>query len=165
MRKVEEIMQVNSLNQRIGKIPIDKMSKEIYFRTCNMFIFDKNNKIYVQQRSATENPFPGFWDAAPGGVVRISETDFEAVMREISEEMGIKPVEVAKIATVSIENEGWFYWTTFFKGKSDELVTKSKEVEQYVLMEFEEIKEKIKNGEKFTPWTKNGLYLIENQTK
>ena len=28
MRKVEEIMQVNSLNQRIGKIPIDKMSKE-----------------------------------------------------------------------------------------------------------------------------------------
>ena len=153
-------MQVNSLNQRIGKISRDQMCTKIYFRTCNMFLFDGNNKLYVQKRAMTVEPFPGYWDACPGGVVRIKETDLEAVLREISEEMGIVPKDVTKIATISIENEGWFWWSTIFKGFCKEEIKKSAEVEDYALMNIQEINDRIQAGEKFTPGCLSGLRLL-----
>ena len=136
------------------------MKKEIYFRTCNLFLFDQNNSLIVQKRLADENPFPGYWDASPGGVVRINETDLEAIMREIREEMGVVPVNVTKLATKSIENEGWFWWSTFFRGECKDQVTKHEEVQEYRAMPLQEIEDMIKAGEKFTPTCLSGLSLI-----
>ena len=160
--RTEEIMQVNVLNQRIGKLAREKMSKETHFRTCNMFLFDTNGKLFVQKRPEHIVPYPGYWDAAPGGVVRINETDLQAIMREISEEMGIVPVNVLKLSTISIENQGWFWWTSFFKGHCNSEITISKDVEEYRLMDLEEIAKRVQAGENFTPGCLRGLSLIEN---
>jgi isopentenyldiphosphate isomerase len=159
--RVEEVMQVNSLNQRIGKVASSKLSKEIYFRTCGIFLFDNHNKLLVQKRSLSESPFPGYWDIAPGGVVRIKETDLEAIMREVFEEMGIRPIKVVKVDTVSIENEGWFWWNTYFKGTYKEDIKKNSEVLECFKMTLAEIQEKIQKGEKFTPGSLIGLNLVK----
>lgn len=158
--RTEEIMQVNILNQRIGKVKRTDLNKSIYFRTCNIFLFNDAGKLLVQKRSENIKPFPGFWDASPGGVVRINETDLEAVNREIKEEMNLEPGDVKKLATVSIENEEWFWWSTFFKGKVLGEIKKSHEVEDYKFMSIDEIKARLKKGEKFTPGCLKGLQYL-----
>lgn len=155
--RTEEIMQVNSLNQRIGKISRDGITKDVFFRTCNIFLFDSDGKLVVQQRGEHVNPFPLYWDAAPGGVVRINESDAEAAKREIFEEMSVDVHDLEKLVTVSIENEGWFWWCSFFKAKFKGEIQKSKDVKDYKLIAVKDVKEMILNGEKFTPSCVKGI--------
>lgn len=155
--RTEEIMQVNSLNQRIGKIRRDEMRKEVFFRTCNVFLLDSQGKLVVQQRGEEVNPFPLYWDAAPGGVVRINESDQEAAKREIFEEMGVDVCELEKLATVSIENEGWFWWCSFFKARFTGEIQKSKDVKDYRMVEVGDVRKMMESGEKFTPSCVQGI--------
>jgi len=159
--RTEEIMQVNSLNQRIGKVSRNGITKEVFFRTCNIFLMNSEGKLVVQQRAEHIKPFPLYWDAAPGGVVRINETDAEAAKREIFEEMGVEVDDLEKLATVSIENEGWFWWSSFFKAKFKGNIEKSKDIHDYRLMSLKDVRRSIDDGDKFTPSCIVGLKWLK----
>lgn len=161
----EEIMQVNSLNQRIGKISRKGITQESYFRTANVYVFNPEGKIYVQKRSSKLIVYPGYLDLAPGGVVRINETDIEAAQREISEEMGLEVENLKKLATFSIEDNGWFWFCAFFRGEASGNPAINDDVESVNLMTLGEIKERVQKGDVFTPASLKGLKWLEKNSK
>jgi len=53
--------------------------------------------IYVHRRTPTKDVYPGRYDFAAGGVVAAGEDPYDAVVRELSEELGITGVELTKL--------------------------------------------------------------------
>jgi 8-oxo-dGTP pyrophosphatase MutT (NUDIX family) len=159
----EEIMQVNSLNQRIGKVPRTGITQDCFFRTANVYCFDKDGKLFVQKRAQNLKVYPGFYDAAPGGVVRINESDQEAAIREIMEEMGLQVDNLKKLATASIESKGWFWWCSYFRADAVGEPKTNEDVESIHLMSIKEIKDMIADGAIFTPSSIQGFKWLERK--
>lgn len=53
--------------------------------------------IYVHRRTTTKDVFPGRYDFMAGGVVAAGEDPYDAVVRELSEELGINGAELEKL--------------------------------------------------------------------
>ncbi|HEU4949021.1 MAG TPA: NUDIX domain-containing protein [Kribbella sp.] len=53
--------------------------------------------IYVHRRTTTKDVFPGWYDFMAGGVVAAGEEPYEAAVRELAEELGIKGVELERL--------------------------------------------------------------------
>lgn len=58
-----------------------------------------------KRRSPTKDLLPGFWDIGAGGVVGVGETDDEAAVRELVEELGISGVELTPLGRGSFEDD------------------------------------------------------------
>lgn len=58
-------------------------------------LIKKGDKFLVTKRAAGDNYMPGLWDL-PGGTIEFQENIFDALMREIEEETGLR-VEIGKI--------------------------------------------------------------------
>jgi isopentenyldiphosphate isomerase len=55
----------------------------------HLHVFDSDGRLYLQQRSLSKDLYPGYWDTAVGGHIRVGETVGEALLREGREELGI----------------------------------------------------------------------------
>lgn len=53
----------------------------------HLHIINRQEKIYLQKRSAHKDIMPGYWDTAVGGHVLYGESVMEALMRESQEEL------------------------------------------------------------------------------
>ena len=53
--------------------------------------------IYVHRRTPTKDVYPGRYDFAAGGVVAAGEDPYDAVVRELAEELGISGVELTAL--------------------------------------------------------------------
>ena len=53
------------------------------------FIFDEEDRVFVNQRSAAKDMYPGYWSIAFGGHVQAGETYDDAVVREILRRTGL----------------------------------------------------------------------------
>lgn len=70
-----------------------KAHKEgIWHSSIHLIIVDKDRiKTLFQQRATDKSLYPNMWDIAVGGHISTGETDYEAVRRELQEELGINP--------------------------------------------------------------------------
>lgn len=59
----------------------------------HLHLFDKEGRIYLQQRPLWKDIQPGKWDTAVGGHVDYGEEITDALVREIREELGISIAE------------------------------------------------------------------------
>lgn len=96
MDEANEILTlVNDKDEVIGSIPrqdIDKL-KDItnkYIRVVNAFIVRSDNKVWVPTRSTQKRIAPGGLDYSIAGHVETGEDYNDALLRELSEEAGIK---------------------------------------------------------------------------
>ncbi len=53
--------------------------------------------IYVHRRTATKDVYPSHYDLMAGGVVAAGEDPYDAVVRELAEELGISGVDLVKL--------------------------------------------------------------------
>ncbi|WP_405064666.1 NUDIX domain-containing protein [Kribbella sp. NBC_01505] len=53
--------------------------------------------IYVHRRTATKDVYPSHYDFMAGGVVAAGEDPYDAVVRELAEELGISGVDLVKL--------------------------------------------------------------------
>ena len=58
-------------------------------RSVMFFVFDDEGRVFVNQRSALKELYPGYWSIALGGHVLAGESYERAVEREIREEVGL----------------------------------------------------------------------------
>lgn len=54
------------------------------------FIINSNKQVLLQKRSKNQRMWPGMWDLSSGGHVDSGELGFQAIGREIKEELGIE---------------------------------------------------------------------------
>jgi isopentenyldiphosphate isomerase len=94
----------------------------------HLHLFDKEGRLYLQQRPLWKEIQPGKWDTAVGGHVDYGEEITDALRREVAEELGItsfKPQFLVKyIFESEREKELIYVYRTTYDGEilpSDEL--------------------------------------------
>lgn len=55
----------------------------------HLHLFDRQGRLFLQQRSVRKQVFPGYWDTSVGGHIHSRETVWAALLREADEELGL----------------------------------------------------------------------------
>lgn len=61
----------------------------LWHRAIYGFIFNKNGDVLLQKRSANKKLWPNLWDITAGGHVLAGEFGYQALIREMREELGL----------------------------------------------------------------------------
>ena len=90
---MEEIFDVlNEKGEYTGEIATrDKCHKEgLYHKAVACFIINSKGEVLLQKRSENKKLWPNMWDITAGGHVGAGEFGFQAIIREIKEELGLE---------------------------------------------------------------------------
>lgn len=88
---MEEYFDVLSENgEYTGRIESrDECHKKGYWhKAVALYIINSNNQVLLQKRSSKKKLWPNLWDISAGGHVVSGEFGFQAIIREIKEELG-----------------------------------------------------------------------------
>lgn len=78
------------------KRPLGVLSRESIHRhqlrhkSVQILLFNKEKRLFLQQRSYNKEIYPGFWDLSAAGHVLFGESSWDAAFRELKEELGIE---------------------------------------------------------------------------
>ncbi len=132
--------------------------KGLLHKEVDVFVLDKDGKIFVQQRSFQKDIGPGLWDVSAAEHLKPGENFEQAAVRGVKEELGIKTIGLQKIGEITfcckfgdmIENEMKQVFQCRFKGK---IKLQEKEIEQGRWISKEDLlKEMAYNEEIFSKW-------------
>ena len=136
---------VNENDEVIGKIKENEQKniRPNQLRFINILIFNNENKILVPKRSFNRKIFPNCYDFSVGGHVNSGENYEQAAYRELEEELGIKNVELNKIAYISESNT---FQTVYTLNYDKAIINYDKDgIEDIFYFTKEEIKELMNN--------------------
>ena len=71
-------------------------SERLRHRATYLFVFNPSGQLLLQRRTEEKDIYPGYWDAAAGGVVSYGETYDVSARRELAEELGIEVAVLGK---------------------------------------------------------------------
>lgn len=139
-------------------------TKGLIHRSVLFFIFDRESRVFVSQRTDNKEFYPGYWSIVFGGHVHAGESYEDAVMRELEEEAGIreKPSFMGAFKKRFDEKDKENVRVYGFVAKH-ELIVNPVEIKQGLFMTPRELEEKMRN-EKFLPET-GKLYEILKERK
>ena len=89
---MEELFDVlNEKGEYTGKIETrEKCHKEgLWHKAVALFIINSKGQVLLQKRSSKKKMWPNMWDITGGGHVLAGEFGFQAIIREMKEELGI----------------------------------------------------------------------------
>ena len=88
---VEEMLDIVDEQDRVlSRAPRSRVLRDYHIhRAVMFFVFDEQEQVLVNQRSAQKELYPGYWSIAFGGHVLAGESYDAAVRREIKEEVGL----------------------------------------------------------------------------
>ncbi len=90
--QTEEIFDVvNRHDQVIGRLPRSVVHRRrLYHRSVHGLVFDSSGRVFLQLRSPQKDCNPGLWDSSVAGHLEAGESYDSAIVRETSEELGIR---------------------------------------------------------------------------
>lgn len=85
----EKVILVNENDEQIGVMPkMEAHEKAVLHRAFSVFIFNSSNELMLQQRALHKYHSPGLWTNTCCSHQREGETNLQAGMRRLKEEMG-----------------------------------------------------------------------------
>jgi isopentenyldiphosphate isomerase len=154
----EIVTIVDEHNKVIGAVPRREMrAKNLPHRSTYILVFNTQGELYVQKRTMSKDVFPGYYDAAVGGVVLAGESYEQGAGRELEEEMGIRNVPLTWLFDFYFTDERTRVWGGAFSCMYDgEVILQEEEVEGVTLMTSAEILRRPETE----PFTPDGLYVL-----
>jgi isopentenyldiphosphate isomerase len=74
----------------VGVVTRGEMRRQrLPHRCVYLLVFDKQGRLFIHQRTATKDIYPGYWDVAVGGVLCAGELFDDGAHREAREELGV----------------------------------------------------------------------------
>ena len=130
--------------------------KGLWHKAVAVFIINSKNQVLLQKRSKNKKMWPDMWDISAGGHVLAGEFGFQAIIREIKEELGlsVKKEEIIFIGcSTSINKKGDIlnkHFNEYYVVTKDidekKLKLQKEEVSEVKWINKEEIIERIKNN-------------------
>jgi isopentenyl-diphosphate delta-isomerase len=94
----QEMLDIVDDNDRVIRSAPRRLVLDEYHihRAVIFFVFDREGSVFVNQRSASKEIYPGYWSIAFGGHVLSGESYDAAAIREVQEETGLldRPVQI-----------------------------------------------------------------------
>lgn len=136
--------------------------KGLLHKAVNILIIDSRKRVFLQQRANDKKAYPLYWDISASEHCKAGEAyNDAALIRGVREELGIStPLELVRPVhaqsssyqngeEIIYENELVELYLGVLEG---EVTIDQKEVAQGRFYSVDEISQKIKGGERFTPW-------------
>jgi isopentenyl-diphosphate delta-isomerase len=159
--KEEQVILVNELDEQIGLMPkMEAHEKAVLHRAFSVFVFNDKNEMLLQQRAKSKYHSPGLWTNTCCSHQRDGETNINAGVRRLQEEMGF--------TTTLKETLSFIYKAPFENGLTEheldhillghynnDPVINLDEVETFKWMLTEDVKNDIiSNPDEYTAWFK-----------
>lgn len=116
----------------------------------HLHVFNKDGDLYLQRRPEWKDIQPGKWDTAVGGHMDYGEDVTTALLREASEEIGLRSFQPEFLASYVFESSRERELVNAFRTVTDEEINPSEELDGGRFWSREEILENIGKGI-FTP--------------
>ena len=158
---VEKVILVNENDEQIGTMEkIEAHEKALLHRAFSVFVFNENNELLLQQRALEKYHSPGLWTNTCCSHQRVGETNIEAGMRRLEEELGF---------TTNLKDSiSFIYKAPFDNGLTEhefdhilignyneDPKPNPEEVAEFKWMKLEDVqKDMAKNPEIYTEWFK-----------
>lgn len=149
----EELVQiVDRHNNPIGVEPRRIMrANGLTHRASYIFVFNSQDKLFIQKRTSSKDIYPGYWDVAAGGVMLAGETDNDSARRELAEELGITVPHLEYLFHHYHETGNNKVWGAVYRCRHDgPLQLQAEEVEYGEFVSVADVLRR-KDNEYFTP--------------
>lgn len=179
----EEIEIVNYYNDNYEKIGTisrkEGIKQNLLLEAVQLWIINPHTKqVLMQKRSNNKVNDASMMDVSSSGHVKSTETPIQAILRETFEEIGLKPEELAqqlqKMMIVECDftklgRKGRYFtheYVAYLEHPLSYYTKQNEEVDELFFMNYEELKEKIRNKEQniripHTKETDELLYKID----
>lgn len=162
--KDELLTHVDENNEVIGGIRREECNNATtkpWHRNVHVYILNSQNEILITRRSNTKDTSPNQLTISLAGHIRYGEDEKDSTKREIKEELGID-TDIKYITTYKIDYqyEREFIYI-FFAKTNQEPKLNTEEVSEYMYIDLEKFKEKIKNGDiKLAPGAQEACEML-----
>jgi len=79
-------------------------ARNLRHRAVYVLVFNSAGQLFVHQRTASKDIYPGYHDVAAGGVLAAGETYDDGARRELAEELGITGVPLRRLFALRYED-------------------------------------------------------------
>ena len=155
------VVLVNENDEKIGLMPkMEAHEKGLLHRAFSVFIFNRNKELMLQKRSLKKYHSPGLWTNTCCSHQRDGESNINAGMRRLKEEMGFSSelreinsfIYKVKFDNGLVEHELDYILVGEYE---NDVEPNSQEVDDWKWIDLDEINDDIKtNPEEYTEWFK-----------
>jgi len=159
---MDEILDlVNENDEVIGEVEKSKANNDAgkIHREISVYIFDKDNKMLMGQRSFSKKVYPGVWAESAAGHVDKGEDPEVAAHRELKEEMGFDTeLKFIKKVLSRFSNETHFTYCYVGKYNGEKINFQKEEIEAVRFTSRDEYDSLYPNPDKYI---KEGMEFVK----
>ena len=153
----EIVTLVDVNDQIIGKASRAEVRRDgLRHRVTYILVFNAQGQLLLQKRTTTKDLYPGYYDAAAGGVLLNGESYEQSAARELYEELGIQAVNMAAHFDHYFDDGLNRYWGRVFSCQSEgPFALQASEVQSAEFVDVEKIL-----SDEFSPLTADTLQVL-----
>lgn len=154
----ELIAWVDEHDHLLGQLPRAQLRERgLIGRGTFIVLFDSQGRLCAQQRTLSKAVYPGFWDAAAGGMVQADESYALSAERELAEELGVTGVPLRDHGRFLFEAPGNRLWCAVFSAVWDgPLRLQAEEISQACFLHPHELAARVASQ----PWCPDSLEAL-----